>query len=79
MTTLRELLDDLDRLEGWPERVRAMQANWIGRSVRAEIDFTLANTDGCHAADTKMTVFTTRADTCYRLHLRIYLPGSKCS
>ena len=43
----QELLDDLKKLEGkWPERVRAMQANWIGRSEGAEIDFTLAAEDG---------------------------------
>ena len=37
----QELLDDLDQLEGWPERVKQMQANWIGRSEGAEIDFEL--------------------------------------
>jgi leucyl-tRNA synthetase len=50
------LLDDLPSLEGWPERVRTMQANWIGRSLGAELTFT---------ADTgeAITVFTTRPDT----------------
>ena len=37
----QELLDDLNQLEGWPERVKQMQANWIGRSEGAEVDFTL--------------------------------------
>ena len=53
-----ELLDGLDGLE-WPERVKVMQRNWIGRSEGAEIDFTLAGTDQ------KIRVFTTRVDTIY--------------
>ena len=73
----RELLDDLDQLEGWPERVRAMQANWIGRSEGAEIDFTLADTDGVTPTDTKMTVFTTRADTIYGCTFMLLPPESK--
>ncbi|MFP4208266.1 MAG: leucine--tRNA ligase [Wenzhouxiangella sp.] len=51
----QELLDSLDQLDGWPERVRAMQANWIGRSEGAEIVFA--------CADTTIKVFTTRPDT----------------
>ncbi len=54
-----ELLEELERLAGWPESVRAMQRNWIGRSEGVEIDFPLA--DG---AD-KLTVFTTRPDTLF--------------
>ena len=55
-----ELLDDLDTLEGgWPERVLAMQRNWIGRSRGAEIDFKV---DG---SDKHIRVFTTRIDTIY--------------
>ena len=50
-----ELLEGLDHLQGWPERVRAMQANWIGRSEGAEITFA--------CADTAIKVFTTRPDT----------------
>ena len=73
----QELLDDLDQLEGWPERVRAMQANWIGRSEGAEIDFTLADTDGVTPTDTKMTVFTTRADTIYGCTFMLLPPESK--
>ncbi|MCL1879021.1 MAG: class I tRNA ligase family protein, partial [Actinomycetia bacterium] len=42
----QELLDDLDKLEGWPDRVKQMQANWIGRSTGAEVDFTLLGIDG---------------------------------
>ena len=60
----QELLDDLDQLTGWPERVKQMQANWIGRSEGAEVDFTLCDEAG-EPTDTKITVFTTRADTLF--------------
>ncbi|MCL2882971.1 MAG: leucine--tRNA ligase [Coriobacteriia bacterium] len=60
----QELLDDLDQLTGWPERVKQMQANWIGRSVGAEVDFTLLAADGT-TTDQTVTVFTTRPDTLY--------------
>ncbi|MGI6218050.1 MAG: leucine--tRNA ligase, partial [Coriobacteriales bacterium] len=59
-----ELLDDLDKLEGWPERVKQMQANWIGRSEGAEVLFTLCDADG-NPTDTEIPVFTTRADTLF--------------
>jgi leucyl-tRNA synthetase len=55
-----ELLQGLDRMEGWPEKVRTMQRNWIGRSEGTNVDFTL---DG--GSQTKITVFTTRVDTIY--------------
>ncbi|NQU38570.1 MAG: leucine--tRNA ligase [Lentisphaerae bacterium] len=51
------LLDDLAELEGWPEKVRNMQANWIGRSEGARIDFTVAETGA------PVPIFTTRPDT----------------
>jgi len=51
-----ELLADLAKLDGWPDQVRTMQANWIGRSEGVELDFGLP--DGA-----KLTVFTTRPDT----------------
>jgi leucyl-tRNA synthetase len=60
----QELLDDLDTLKGWPERVRQMQANWIGRSTGAEIDFTLCDAAG-EPTEERITVFTTRPDTLY--------------
>lgn len=60
----QELLDDLEKLPGWPERVKQMQANWIGRSEGAEVDFTLCDEQG-EPTDTKITVFTTRADTLF--------------
>jgi leucyl-tRNA synthetase len=53
------LLADLDRLPGWPENVKTMQRNWIGRSEGVEIDFILEKTGQ------KLTVFTTRPDTTF--------------
>ena len=52
-----ELLDELDRLEGWPESVKSMQRNWIGRSEGVEIDFPIPDGEGA------LTVYTTRPDT----------------
>lgn len=59
-----ELLDDLPKLEGWPERVRTMQANWIGRSSGAELRFPLLGPEG-EASGERLTVFTTRPETIY--------------
>jgi leucyl-tRNA synthetase len=59
-----ELLDDLPKLEGWPERVRMMQANWIGRSSGAELRFPLLGPEG-EASGESLTVFTTRPETIY--------------
>src|SRR5580700_4701883 len=58
---VEELLHDIDtKLEGhWPERVLAMQRNWIGRSVGSEIDFKLADSED------RIRVFTTRVDTIF--------------
>ncbi|ANJ66565.1 leucine--tRNA ligase [Halothiobacillus diazotrophicus] len=53
-----QLIDDLAQLEGWPEQVRTMQTNWIGRSRGLQVDFALA--DG-----SALTVFTTRPDTLF--------------
>ncbi|WP_033575940.1 leucine--tRNA ligase [Dickeya chrysanthemi] len=52
-----ELLNDLDTLESWPEQVKTMQRNWIGRSEGVEITFRIAD------ADDMLTVYTTRPDT----------------
>lgn len=60
----QELLDDLDTLTGWPERVKTMQANWIGRSEGAEVEFDLCGADGEPCGET-ITVFTTRPDTLF--------------
>ena len=57
-----ELLQDLEQLEEWPDQVRAMQANWIGRSEGVEITFDLASAVN-DIAD--LTVYTTRPDTFY--------------
>ena len=51
-----ELLNDLDKLEGWPDAVKIMQQNWIGKSVGLEIDFTMEGSK-------PISVFTTRPDT----------------
>ncbi|MFQ6333543.1 leucine--tRNA ligase [Methylophilus sp. 3sh_L] len=61
----QQLLDDLDKLPGWPERVKTMQANWIGKSVGVRFAFThgITNNDGQLIDDGKLWVFTTRADT----------------
>ncbi len=61
-----ELLGDLARLPGWPERVKVMQANWIGRSEGCEIAFPYApDTRRAMSADGALKVFTTRADTLF--------------
>ncbi len=52
-----ELLNDLDALDGWPEQVKTMQRNWIGKSYGCEVEFPLAGQDGT------LKVYTTRADT----------------
>ena len=54
-----ELLDECDNLKGWPEKVLAMQRNWIGRSHGAEIDFAI------EGHEEKLTIFTTRPDTIF--------------
>jgi leucyl-tRNA synthetase len=58
-----ELLGDLEKLEEWPEKVRVMQRNWIGRSEGALVDFKIDGPSG--SAGDKITVFTTRIDTIY--------------
>jgi leucyl-tRNA synthetase len=54
-----ELLEGLDKLEGWPEKVRTMQRNWIGRSEGAHVDFAI------EGSAEKIIVFTTRVDTIF--------------
>jgi len=54
-----ELLEDLDSLSGWPEKVRLMQKNWIGKSFGCEITFNI------NSSSEKIEVFTTRPDTIF--------------
>ncbi len=54
-----ELLSDLNKLTNWPNKVKTMQSNWIGKSIGAEIDFKVLN------HKTTITVFTTRPDTIF--------------
>jgi leucyl-tRNA synthetase len=66
----QELLDGLDKLDGWPEKVRTMQRNWIGRSEGTEVDFFLeaqgARERGSKGAGPeRIRVFTTRVDTIF--------------
>ena len=55
----QKLLDDIDTLHGWPDKVKSMQKNWIGRSEGAEVQFKI---DG---SDETLTVYTTRPDTIF--------------
>jgi leucyl-tRNA synthetase len=65
------LLDDLNQLEGrWPAKVLAMQRNWIGRSIGADVDFVI------EGRDEKITVFTTRPDTLYGVTFMVVAPDS---
>ena len=77
----QELLDDLDQLEGWPERVKQQQANWIGRSEGAHVDFVLCDREGNAPAeptdDDIITVFTTRADTLFGCSFFVLAPEYK--
>ncbi len=54
-----DLLNDLENLKGWPEKVKLMQKNWIGKSYGCEINFQISN------SDEKINVFTTRPDTIF--------------
>ena len=62
------LLKDMELLEGWPEKVKIMQENWIGRSEGAEIDFKV---DGM---DDTITVYTTRPDTVFGVTYMVLAP-----
>ena len=59
-----QLLEDLEELD-WPQSVKSMQRNWIGKSTGAEIEFRLAAGDGGTADEQNITVYTTRPDTIF--------------
>ncbi|MEI1378012.1 leucine--tRNA ligase [Nostoc sp. UHCC 0926] len=63
-----ELLNDLDKLTGWPERVKLMQANWIGKSTGAYLEFPIIG------IDEKIGVYTTRPDTVYGVSYLVLAP-----
>ena len=63
------LLEDLDKLVGWPERVRVMQQNWIGKSEGAELVFTVEN-----KPNVQIPVFTTRPDTVFGVACMVLAP-----
>ncbi|MEN6589790.1 MAG: leucine--tRNA ligase [Fervidobacterium sp.] len=65
-----KLLDGLDKLPGWPEHVKTMQRNWIGKSTGAEVDFPI---DGM---DKTIRIFTTRPDTIYGVTFMAIAPES---
>lgn len=62
------LLENLDKLPGWPNKVKTMQKNWIGKSIGANIDFKIDGTDK------EMRVFTTRADTLFGCTYMVMAP-----
>jgi leucyl-tRNA synthetase len=63
-----QLLGDLSQLEGWPEKVRLMQTNWIGKSVGADLEFPIEN------SSEQIAVFTTRPDTVYGVSYVVLAP-----
>ncbi len=65
------LIDDLDDLPGWPDNVKTMQKEWIGRSYGAEIDFTIEETGE------KLPVFTTRPDTIFGVTFMAIAPEAE--
>lgn len=62
------LLDSLDELTGWPDKVKTMQRNWIGKSVGAEVQFHIDGTDK------ELTVYTTRPDTLFGVTYMVLAP-----
>ncbi|MGB5770307.1 MAG: leucine--tRNA ligase, partial [Crocosphaera sp.] len=63
-----QLLTDLDKLSGWPDRVKLMQENWIGKSVGAYLEFPVKD------SEEKIAVFTTRPDTVYGVTYVVLAP-----
>ena len=70
----QQLLDDLDDLD-WPERVKIMQRNWIGRSEGAEFSMQVVDADGvAHSSGVTVDVFTTRPDTSFGMTYSVMAP-----
>ncbi len=65
-----KLLNDIDKLDGWPDRVKTMQRNWIGKSTGAEVDFKVVD------MNKTLTVFTTRPDTLWGVTFMAISPES---
>ena len=63
-----ELLNDIEKLAGWPEDVKIMQRNWIGKSEGTLVEFPLKNSND------KIPIFTTRVDTLYGVTFMVYAP-----
>ncbi|QXM05910.1 leucine--tRNA ligase [Crassaminicella indica] len=63
-----KLLEDIEKLKGWPEKVKTMQKNWIGKSVGAEVEFKIDDSDKI------LNVFTTRPDTIYGVTYMVLAP-----
>ncbi len=71
----QRLLDDLQKLDGWPERVRSMQENWIGRSEGTRVDFPLVpRDDGQSDPDSVVPCYTTRVDTIFGCTYMVVAP-----
>ena len=71
----QRLLDDLDKLSGWPERVKRMQRNWIGRSEGIRVDFKLVGRkDGQADQSDVISCFTTRVDTIFGCTYMVLAP-----
>ncbi|MBN2459244.1 leucine--tRNA ligase [Candidatus Woesearchaeota archaeon] len=66
-----ELLEGVDKLKDWPEDVKQMQRNWIGKSFGTLIDFKI---EGSESPGRKLTVFTTRPDTLFGITFLVYAP-----
>ncbi|MDZ4141009.1 MAG: leucine--tRNA ligase [Methylotenera sp.] len=58
-----ELLNDLDKLDGWPEQVKTMQRNWIGKSYGCEVEFPIVFPEPVEGQEGNLKVYTTRPDT----------------
>lgn len=64
----QRLLDDIEKLDGWSERIKSMQRNWIGRSEGTQVDFPIEGTDEV------IPIFTTRVDTIFGVTFMVYAP-----